>query len=459
MPILPNWVTSQANATLFLSDMSKPRHGKLHNDDNNQWYFKPGNTSDPSKYIHLADFVSTCQSLLDSAQLFKGHTKFARVYQARNQVQLSTCVLRHVSAHGLSSFVAPSSLKQHDRLTPEDQAIWDAAYDKEYNGLMSLPTWEVISEEEFKQLSKGMKSIPTMAIATLKYDAHNRPKRAKYRIVVLGNHDPHLWSKEATTAPVMSQLELRILTSLAVYNCRVLKNCDIKQAFVQSSLPPNEQYFLRPPVGCRRSSPGTYWRLIRSLYGLRRAPHLCFEKISSHLLSMGLKTSSSSPCIFVGTLIEGDPPIYVSIYVDGINYFSVSDKVERKFESLLSTIGEVDFMGQVSHFLGIEFSWKFHPDENLSVSLTQQSFVETLLESLNLSNLSTSSYTSPYRSGLVIDSIPPQEMSSTDRDKLRLAYQSLVGSLNWLAHTTRPDLSTVVSLLAQHQSQPPPGSL
>lgn len=161
----------------------------------------------------------------------------------------------------------------------------------------------------------------------------------------------------------------------------------------------------------------------------------------------------------MGTLIEGDPPIYVGIYVDNIIYFSVSNKVERKFESLLSTIGEVDFMGQVSHFLGIEFSWKFHPDENLSVSLTQQSFVETLLEALNLSNLSTSSYTSPYRSGLVINSIPHQEMSSTDRDKLRLTYQSLVGSLNWLAHTTRPDLSTVVSLLAQHQSQPPPGSL
>jgi hypothetical protein len=34
-----------------------------------------------------------------------------------------------------------------------------------------------------------------------------------------------------------------------------------------------------------------------------------------------------------------------------------------------------------------------------------------------------------------------------------------VGSLNWLAHTTRPDLSTVVSLLAQHQSLPSPGHL
>jgi len=50
-------------------------------------------------------------------------------------------------------------------------------------------------------------------------------------------------------------------------------------------------------------------------------------------------------------------------------------------------------------------------------------------------------------------------MSVTEQDKLRLRYQSLVGSLNWLSHTTRPDLSTVVSLLAQHQSSPSPGHL
>jgi hypothetical protein len=48
-------------------------------------------------------------------------------------------------------------------------------------------------------------------------------------------------------------------------------------------------------------------------------------------------------------------------------------------------------------------------------------------------------------------------MSQSSRDALCLRYQSLVGSLNWLAHTTRPDLSTAVSLLAQHQSNPSPG--
>jgi hypothetical protein len=95
-----------------------------------------------------------------------------------------------------------------------------------------------------------------MAIATIKYDENNKLKRAKYRLVVLGNLDTNTWSKEATAAPVLSQLELHIVTALAIYHKRVLKNCDVKQAFIQSTLPTDEEYFLRPPPGCTRSKPG-----------------------------------------------------------------------------------------------------------------------------------------------------------------------------------------------------------
>jgi hypothetical protein len=112
-------------------------------------------------------------------------------------------------------------------------------------------------------------------------------------------------------------------------------------------------------------------------------------------------------------------------------------------------------MGQVSLFLGIEFTWVHHTDGHVSVTLTQQSFSE----SLGLESASISTFTTPYRSGYPIDSVIHIPMDSHDRDTLCLNYQSLVGSLNWLAHTTRPDLATAVSLLAQHQSNPSPGHL
>lgn len=60
-------------------------------------------------------------------------------------------------------------------------------------------------------------------------------------------------------ASVLSQIELLLLTSLVVYNKRVLKNYNEKQAFIQSSLPPDEEFFLRPPLGCPRSKPGQNW--------------------------------------------------------------------------------------------------------------------------------------------------------------------------------------------------------
>jgi len=174
---------------------------------------------------------------------------------------------------------------------------------------------------------------------------------------------------------------------------------------------------------------------------------------------MSLVSSPNSPCLFMGTLLPGQPPIYVGIYVDDIIYFITSNVVEKHFETQLSSIGSIDFMGKVSHFLGIEFNWQHHLDGGLSVSLSQQSFIDTLLESLGISVDGVSHYTSPYRANCHIDSVPFQDMSAQDRDRLRLRYQSLVGSLNWLAHTTRPDISTVVSLLAQHQSTPSQGHL
>ncbi len=58
------------------------------------------------------------------------------------------------------------------------------------------------------------------------------------------------------------------------------------------------------------------------------------------------------------------------------------------------------------------------------------------MESLGFDSLGFSSYTTPYRLSAPIDSVIHEQMSPSDRDALRLSYQKLVGSLNWLAHTT-----------------------
>ncbi len=51
MSLLPDWVKGGSTATLFLTEMSKPKHGRLYMHDDNQWYFCFGNTSDITKGV------------------------------------------------------------------------------------------------------------------------------------------------------------------------------------------------------------------------------------------------------------------------------------------------------------------------------------------------------------------------------------------------------------------------
>ena len=210
--------------------------------------------------------------LINTHQIFKGHPHFTKLIQAKQNYFLSNTVAKHVSAAGLTSTDVPTLL-QHKNLKPNDKKIWDAAYEEEYFGLKNLPAWTVITESEFKNMRHIYKTaLPTMAISTIKYDKLGHPKRAKYRIVALGNLDPHEWSQADCYAPVMSLLELRLITAIAVRHKRILKSGDVKQAFVQATLPPEENYVLKPPPGCYLTPPNTYWLLKRTLYGLKRSP-------------------------------------------------------------------------------------------------------------------------------------------------------------------------------------------
>ena len=97
-----------------------------------------------------------------------------------------------------------------------------------------------------------------MAIATIKKDTSGDPLWAKYRIVVLTNHERWSWKNSDLYAPMCSQPEIHMLLSLAVSNNRALKQGDYKNAFVQSDLPDNERLIVKPPHGCPFSPPNSY---------------------------------------------------------------------------------------------------------------------------------------------------------------------------------------------------------
>lgn len=368
-----------------------------------------------------------------------------------------------ISASSLQSHLEPK-LHEHYKLSPKDREIWDESYREEYFGLHNdTHTWQYISEEEYQNMKHILgRPLPTMAISKIKRDAHGNPIRAKYRIVILGNLDPHNWTKSDCFVPVLSALELRLLLSIATHHKVIPKQCDAVQAFCQTTLPSTERYVCTPPKGCPLTPPPkTYLLLKKTLYGLKRSPRHWYETAKNALQQLNLTPCPNAPCILTGNIIPHKAPLYVGMYVDDFLYFSTDPTVEQAFEQMITTKTnlQVDFNGPLHHFLGIKFSHIKHDDGNLTIHLSQEADIQQLLQDNNMHTSSTITKPTPYRSGHPVDSVPTADIPPPQRMEIEMKLRAILGSLNWLSTQTRPDIATITNLIAQYQSHPSPGHL
>jgi hypothetical protein len=114
--------------------------------------------------------------------------------------------------------------------------------------------------------------------------------------------------------------------------------------------------------------------------------------------------------------------------------------VEAKFECLLKERATVDFVGTIKWFLGTHFQWMVML-ELVQVHLSQTGFASHLVKENNIHLCNVTPDATPYCSGLPINACP-----ESDEDKklptflkCKQKYQSIVGSLGWLAQSTQPN--------------------
>jgi hypothetical protein len=95
------------------------------------------------------------------------------------------------------------------------------------------------------------------------------------------------------------------------------------------------------------------------------------------------------------------------------------------------------------------------PDE-VKVHLSQTGFALHLVEDNNIHLRNITPDATPYRSGLPIDACPESDVDKESPTfiKRKQKYQSIVGSLGWLAQTTQPDLAPSHSFLSAYSNKP-----
>jgi hypothetical protein len=220
------------------------------------------------------------------------------------------------------------------------------------------------------------------------------------------------------------------MVSLVMEHRHTLKQGNCKNTFCQGVLPDDETTIVNPPIGD--------WLLKQTLYGLWCSSHHWYTKINTALNQIGLQANSLDPGLYTGHIIDpsnpGAPPftspLTLGLYMDEFIYFLEDIKVEQLFESLLSLLIMVNFMGTVEWFLGTDFQWN-KSDNTVSVHLSQTGFVAHPVEDNNAHLCNITPDANLCCSGLPINAIPE---SNKDKNcpafiKCKLKYQSVAGSV------------------------------
>lgn len=314
---------------------------------------------------------------------------------------------------------------------------WKAALDEELAGIQSMGVYVLVPRSAVPAGRKIMRGKP---VFRLKRNEAGEPMRFKARWVVRGYEAVFGLDYDKTTSPTMRMESFRLLCHIAAANGWHLGQLDVKTAFLYGLLPEGETCYMEQPSGFEVVGKESWvWELRRGLYGMPQGGRTWNKTMNSHLEAVGFAHVPSEVCLYARHSREGT--VFTGVHVDDFLYASSSDAARDQFVTLLGDKWTITNLGEARFCIGIAL------ERNLAactISLSQTALIDKILVTFRLSECSPVS--TPMDPGLKLQ----RPSSSADHDAAaHLPYRALVGSLNYLAVGTRPDIAYAVQQLAQ----------
>ena len=326
-------------------------------------------------------------------------------------------------------------------LTKEEQDQFFKAKDKEIDQWISTDTVRRVLRNKIpeNQLLRTRWVLTWKSLDPIEQKELGCTRKAKARLVILGYEDPQIDSLPRDSPTLGKDSRMLALQCIASHrwSCR---SFDIKTAFLRGSRQDSRILGVEPPVEMRRrmklADDETCERL-KGAYGLINAPLLWYCELRTALLNLGFIVSPLDPCLFVlpkgpnhhdhsngngnhpNSKIHGILGVHVDDGVGGGDsvFAAAIDRLEAKFPFGSKRQGSFVFTGiQVDQ------------EANGDIFLNQTNYINDI-------------------PSIEIPKDRRQDLSSKANSKEVQNLRGLIGSLQYAASNTRPDLSCRLSLL------------
>lgn len=316
-----------------------------------------------------------------------------------------------------------------EALKCEDASEWQDAMKSELESIEANETWDLT------ELPPGRKAIGSKWVFKTKVDANGNPDRKKARLVAQGFSQKYGVDYDEVFAPVARSVTLRMMLSTAGANKLIVKQYDIKTAFLNGKL--EEEIFMRPPPGFQRQD-GKVYKLRKSLYGLRQAARVWNQTLHESLTKNGFQQNGTDNCLYL--LKSGGEVVHLLIHVDDM---LAATSNERLLDNAMEEVGkdfELKCLGIAKHYVGIDLD----RDKDGHFWISQSAYIRKIIESAKLTNAKPSKL--PLDTGYY--KLDGEVLNSNEE------YRRLIGMLLFLATNSRPDIAASVAILSQRVQQP-----
>jgi Reverse transcriptase (RNA-dependent DNA polymerase)/GAG-pre-integrase domain len=262
----------------------------------------------------------------------------------------------------------------------------------------------------------------------------------KARLCVDGSRQQKGINYWDTYSPVVSWESVRTLLTIALMRNWYTRQIDFVLAYPQADA--ECDIYLEIPKGCtlRHGNSSTHvLKLIKNLYGTKQAGLVWFRHLKAGLESRGWVQSQADECVF----FKGSS-IFLFYVDDGIFLGPNKREIDREIKSLQTSFNLTD-EGTLDEFLGI----KITKTPEGGMNLTQPTLIKRILKAVskNPKNFPNRTEPTPATKVLQKDLGGPPPLRDFD-------YRSVIGMLNFLCRSTRPDIAFAVSQCARFMANP-----
>lgn len=315
-----------------------------------------------------------------------------------------------------------------EAMESDNSGAWRKAMDEEIQSLNENKTFTPAT------LPVGKKPVGGRWVYAIKSGIDGRDQY-KARFVAKGYSQKMGVDYGETFSPTADLTSVRVLLQKAVQEKLLVHQMDVKTAFLHA--PIDYEIYINPPEGYQEKE-GVVYKLEKSLYGLKQSGRNWNKVLHDCLTESGFTQNQADHCVYSQESNEGK--VLIIVWVDDLIIAASDEDKLKKVKVMLAEQFKMKDLGQLKHFLGIDFDFS-----DGCIKMSQEKYTNKILQRFNMSECK-------------VRETPCEQKLEYNDNAVKMSdirmYREAVGSLIYLTTCTRPDRSFVVSRLSQYLAKP-----